>query len=79
MISTSRDGYELRYFQIGNEADDDEEDNEWTWAECFKFMKLFSRGSFNKNDSEDLIFFKSLVFFHVNFHKKNYPKTKNFF
>jgi len=28
VISTSRDGYELRYFQIGNEADDDEEDNE---------------------------------------------------
>lgn len=28
VISTGRDGYELRYFQIGNEADDDEEDNE---------------------------------------------------
>jgi len=28
VISTSRDGYELRYFQIGNEADEDEEDNE---------------------------------------------------
>lgn len=28
VISTSREGYELRYFQIGNEADEDEEDNE---------------------------------------------------
>jgi len=28
VISTGRDGYELRYFQIGNEADEDEEDNE---------------------------------------------------
>jgi len=28
VIATSRDGYELRYFQIGNEADDEEEDNE---------------------------------------------------
>jgi len=28
VISTSRDGYELRYFQIGNEADEDEEGDE---------------------------------------------------
>ncbi|ODN06050.1 60S ribosomal protein L22 [Orchesella cincta] len=28
VISTSREGYELRYFQIGNEADEDEEADE---------------------------------------------------
>jgi large subunit ribosomal protein L22e len=28
VISTSREGYELRYFQIGNDADEEEEDNE---------------------------------------------------
>jgi large subunit ribosomal protein L22e len=28
VISTGKDVYELRYFQIGNDADDDEDDNE---------------------------------------------------
>jgi len=27
VIATGRDGYELRYFQIGNEGEDEEEDN----------------------------------------------------
>ena len=29
VVASTKDAYELRYFQINNEEDDDEEDNEW--------------------------------------------------